>query len=206
MTDPVELIGYLASGLVVLSLTMGSVLRLRVISLVGSLVFGAYGLLIASIPIVVTNAAIAVINVYRLAELWRDVADKSYFEVVPWPVTGVYLPRFLAFHAQDIARDQPGFEGLRDDHTALMVLRDAVPVGVIALRVHGDGRATIDLDYVVPAHRDFQAATYVYGPQGPFAPLGLRVLEAHAGSPHHRRYLERFGFVERSGVYVRDVT
>ena len=64
--DTTELVGYLASALVVVSLAMTSVVRLRAISLVGSLAFVAYGVLIESIPIVVTNAAIAVLNVWFL--------------------------------------------------------------------------------------------------------------------------------------------
>ena len=61
--SPEALVGYLASALVVISLTMTSVVRLRIISLLGSIAFVVYGLLIDSAPVVVTNAAIMVINV-----------------------------------------------------------------------------------------------------------------------------------------------
>ena len=53
-----ELVGYAASALVVASLAMTSVVRLRAISLIGSVTFVVYGVLIGSVPIVVTNAAI----------------------------------------------------------------------------------------------------------------------------------------------------
>ncbi len=53
----VELVGYIASALVVASLAMTSVVRLRMVSLVGSLVFVIYGALLPSIPIILTNAS-----------------------------------------------------------------------------------------------------------------------------------------------------
>jgi hypothetical protein len=192
--DLVELIGYLASGLIVVSLLMSSVLRLRLINLVGSGVFTAYGVLIASPPVIVANAAIVLINLYHLSTIWRARAEESYFEVVAWPTGGVYLPRFLSFHRDDIARHQPDFAGLRDDHTALVVLRDAVPVGLVLLRDEGDGRARIDLDYVIPAYRDLRAAMHLYRSGGAFHDRGIRTVTATAATDVHRRYLERMGF------------
>ena len=68
--DAAELVGYLASILVVVSLAMTSVVRLRMVSLAGSVVFIAYGLLIEAPPIVGTNVAIAALNLWFLrAEL-----------------------------------------------------------------------------------------------------------------------------------------
>jgi hypothetical protein len=203
MPDLVELIGYVASALIVLSLLMASVLRLRVINLVGAVVFTLYGVLIDSFPVVLTNGAIVVIDVYYLWRMWRDRAAASYFEVVEWPTDGVYLPRFLAFHADDIRGSQPEFGGVRDDHTAFVVLRDAAPVGVVLLRDPGDGTATVDLDYVTPAHRDFHASSHVFGPRGPFAERGITRVAATATTPVHRRYLERLGFERTGDAWVR---
>ncbi len=45
---------------------MTSVVRLRMLSLAGSVAFVVYGILIESIPIIVTNGAIALINVWFL--------------------------------------------------------------------------------------------------------------------------------------------
>lgn len=39
-----ELVGYIASALVAMSMLMTSILRLRIVNLVGSTVFGVYGL------------------------------------------------------------------------------------------------------------------------------------------------------------------
>jgi hypothetical protein len=202
LPDVVELIGYVASALIVLSLLMASVLKLRVINLVGAVVFTLYGVLIGSVPVVLTNGAIVVIDVYYLWRMWRERAAESYFEIVAWPTDGVYLPRFLAFHAADIARSQPRFDRVRDDHVAFVVLRDAQPVGAVLTREAGDGTAVVDLDYVIPAHRDFQAGAHVFGPHGPFARRGIRAVRTAADTPVHRRYLERLGFTPSGDTWT----
>ncbi len=203
MIDLVELVGYVASLLVVLSLLMSSVLRLRTISLTGALVFGTYGVLIGSIPVVATNVAILLVNLFHLRRLLRDRSE-GYFEVVDWPVHGVYLPRFLDFHRDDIERFQPDFAGLRDDHTALVVLRDAVPVGTFLLRGEGP-TATIDLDYVTPAHRDLRPAAQIYDSDGPLCDRGYTRLETTALTDAHRRYLERVGFAPEGDVWGLEI-
>ena len=53
-----ELIGYLASVLVALSLTMRSILRLRLINLLGAAFFTVYGLLITAYPVAFLNGLI----------------------------------------------------------------------------------------------------------------------------------------------------
>ena len=64
--DGADLIGYAASALVVLALTRSSVVKLRILSLLGSVCFVTYGLMIGSIPILITNGCIAAINLWFL--------------------------------------------------------------------------------------------------------------------------------------------
>jgi hypothetical protein len=197
----VEVIGYLASTLIVAGMLMTSVLRLRLLGLAGAILFASYAVLIGAIPVLITNATIVVVHVFHLQRILRDRAREEYFEVVPWRITGAYVPRFLRFWREDLARFQPDFAGLRDDHRALVVLRDVVPVGLVLYRDLGDGRARIDVDYVTPAHRDQRAARYVFDPQGPFGEQGFVRLETSGVTDAHRRYLERVGFQREGDTY-----
>ncbi|NQX96304.1 MAG: YgjV family protein [Flavobacteriales bacterium] len=62
-----EIIGYMASLVVLLSFLMKDVTKLRMVNIVGCLLFVAYGVFLGfSIPIIVTNVAIAIINVVYL--------------------------------------------------------------------------------------------------------------------------------------------
>jgi hypothetical protein len=196
-----DVIGYAASALIVAGLLMTSVLRLRLLGLAGAILFSIYAVLIDALPVLVTNATVVVVHVYHLRRILRDRARRRYFEVVPWRITGAYVPRFLRFWAADIARFQPDFAGLRDDHQAFVVLRDVVPVGLVLYRPLGDGVARIDLDYVTPAHRDQRAADHVFDPVGRFAERGIERVVATGRTDAHRRYLERAGFVRRGDTY-----
>lgn len=193
-----EVIGYLASALIVTGMLMTSVLRLRLLGLAGAILFCAYALLIDAFPVLVTNGIVMFAHIYHLQRILRDRAHEEYFEVVPWRITGAYVPRFLRFWRDDIVRFQPDFTGLRDDHKAFIVLRDVVPVGLVLYRDLGNGTARIDLDYVTPPHRDQRAATYVFDPEGPFGEQGIRRVETTGVTDAHQRYLDRTGFVPTS--------
>ncbi len=196
-----EVIGYLASALIVAGLVMTSVLRLRLLGLAGAILFCAYALLIDAIPVLVTNGAVVFVHLYHLQRILRDRARDEYFEVVPWRITGAYVPRFLRFWRDDITRFQPDFTGLREEHKAFIVLRDVVPVGLVLYRDLGDGTARIDLDYVTPAHRDQRAARYVFDRGGPFAEQGVDRVVTTGVTDVHRRYLDHVGFVASGDTY-----
>jgi hypothetical protein len=202
--DTVELIGYLASGLIVLSLLMASVLKLRVINLVGAAVFTAYGVLIGSVPVVVANGAIVLIDLYYLAVMMRDSSHDAYFEIVEVDPRSELLRRFVEHFRRDIAISQPSFTGVRDDHLAFMVLRDAIPVGVVLARPEGED-CHLDLDYVVHAHRDFTPGTVLFGESGVFQARGLTSVTTAGQTDLHRHYLKRMGFDHEGDVWRRAV-
>lgn len=72
-----EMLGYLASVFVAASLTMRSLTRLRVINLIGSLLFTAYGLIISAYPVAVVNAFIVLVNIYYLQQSFKGTAVTS---------------------------------------------------------------------------------------------------------------------------------
>ncbi|MGY8949366.1 MAG: uroporphyrinogen decarboxylase [Flavobacteriales bacterium] len=61
-----EWVGYLAMTVLLISFMMKNVTKLRVINSVGCMFFVIYGSLISQYPIVITNAAIILINFYYL--------------------------------------------------------------------------------------------------------------------------------------------
>lgn len=63
-----EMLGYLASVFVAASLTMRSLTKLRVINLIGALLFTAYGLIINAYPVAAVNAFIVLVNIYYLQQ------------------------------------------------------------------------------------------------------------------------------------------
>jgi len=63
-----EYIGYVASGIVLLSFLMRKMLFLRIVNTVGCVFFIVYGMMLGSIPIILTNTAIVLINLYYLTK------------------------------------------------------------------------------------------------------------------------------------------
>jgi hypothetical protein len=62
-----ELVGYIASLVVVSSFLMKNIQRLRIVSIAGCALFIFYGILINfSVPIIFTNTTIIAINIYYL--------------------------------------------------------------------------------------------------------------------------------------------
>ncbi|WP_194765853.1 uroporphyrinogen decarboxylase [Tamlana sp. I1] len=64
----VEWLGYLAMAIVLISFLMKSLNKLRIVNTIGCLLFVFYGVALSpySLPIIITNSAIACINVYYL--------------------------------------------------------------------------------------------------------------------------------------------
>lgn len=188
----VEMVGYLASVLVVVSLAMRSVVRLRVVSLIGSSVFLVYGVLIGSLPIVLTNAAIAVINVVYLR---RELGSKRSLSTVLVDPTDPFLVDFVGSHRREIATQQPDFTDIPAGSFALIVNREAVPAGVLIGVPRGD-TLEIVLDFVLDAYRDSRIGRWLYGPgRTVFTRAGFRRLQTAKGSPAHHGYLHSVGFV-----------
>lgn len=187
-----ELVGYLASGLVVTSLAMTSVVRLRIISLLGSITFVVYGVLIGSIPIMVTNASIAVLNTWFLR---RELGGRRDLGATVVPPDSPFLADFLAHHATDIGTFQPAWDPAAVSDFALVLNRDGLPAGVLLGQQHGD-RLDIALDYALPAYRDSRMGRWLYGAgDGVFRSAGFSEVSTTGDSDAHRSYLESVGFV-----------
>ena len=61
-----EWVGYLAMTVLLVSFMMKNVIKLRIINSIGCLFFVIYGVMISQYPIVITNFAIILINLYYL--------------------------------------------------------------------------------------------------------------------------------------------
>ena len=67
-----ELLGYLASLVILISFLMKDIKKLRIINCVGCGLFVMYGVLLFSIPLIITNVAIMVINIVYLVKMIKS--------------------------------------------------------------------------------------------------------------------------------------
>jgi hypothetical protein len=188
-----EIIGYVASVLIAVSLMMSAIVRLRIINMIGAATFCLYGILIGAVPVAAMNGFIVLINIYYLTKM---LGDREYFRLLRVSPDGEYLRAFLDFYKEDIRQFQPDFDfqpGARD--VCAFILRDMVPGGLIIGTPDGAGVLNIRLDFVIPRFRDFKISKYLFNEEREFLQgQGIRKLVAHAGEKEHRAYLERVGF------------
>jgi GNAT superfamily N-acetyltransferase len=202
-----ELLGYAASVMVAISLMMSSILRLRVLNLIGASLFAAYGLAIGSMPVAVVNVFIVGVNVFYLARLF---SARELFRILEVRPESEYLGYFLEETAADIRRYIPEFRQPPAHALVVFVLRDLVPAGLLVGEPRDDGSLLIHLDYVLPNYRDFKVGDFLFRRQASFfRERGIHRLVARASTSEHAGYLRRMGFDDRN-VYgelcwVRDI-
>ena len=200
-----ELIGYAASVLIAVSLMMTSILRLRLINLVGSAAFSIYGLLIGAYPVAVLNGFIVLVNAFHLARIFRA---KQYFQLLPLKPDSQYLPYFLKFYGKEIRRILPDFEYRASaNQLILFVLRDCAPAGVFIAEPRPDGVLRVVLDFVIPRYRDLKIGRFLFVEQAAFfKERGVKEILISPRTAEFGAYLVKVGFepaVRRGEFHIR---
>jgi hypothetical protein len=199
---PTEVVGYLASALVVVSLSMSSVVKLRLISLCGSVTFVVYGSLIGAPPIVIANVVIAGINIWFLRNELGGHRDLGASVI---PATAPFLADFLRYHQDEILHFQPTFQPPAHDDLVLLLTRDGLPAGVVAGRQAGSD-LHVTLDFVLKPYRDSRLGGWLYGKGSAILRAqGIRRLTTWAGDDDHQSYVERVGFRPDGDQFVLDL-
>jgi hypothetical protein len=195
-----EIIGYVASVLIAVSLMMSAIIKLRVINLIGAATFAVYGVLIGSAPVAIMNSFIVLINIYFLYQIFTS---PEYFKLLKLIPGSRYLNYYIDFYKQDILKTQPNFVFEPNDQTlAVFILRDMVPAGILMGQLQEDGTLNIQLDYVTANYRDFKIGKFLYNNnEAFFKNVGVSRFVSQAAEPIHNKYLERMGFVRKGDVY-----
>lgn len=200
----IEAVGYLGSALVIVSLLMTRILRLRAIGLMGSTTFFLYAVLIGSVPIIITNVVLMIINV---TFLWRATRVTEWFYLLEVHPESRYLEEFLRFYQDDILRYQPDWNGeVADSDLTVLVLRDMQPAMAIVGTVTNDAME-LRLDYAIPRFRDYRMGRFLYDSNAKFfTDKKISTIATSARTKHYVRYLEKMGFAEtETGRYERSL-
>lgn len=194
-----ELFGYLGSLLILVSMIMTSVVKLRVINLIGSAVFASYAVLIHSYPTALLNVCLVAVNVYQLVKL-RNTAGKNY-EVRAVSAEEGFVRWFIDKYYDDIKKYFPSFEIDDPDATEGFAVFFENRAAGIMLGKKTDDRFDILLDYTMPAFRDCSVGEYLYGIM---PSCGIRHLSCRSDCLAHIEYMEKMGFVSAGdGTYLK---
>ena len=197
-----ELFGYLGSFLVLISMLMTSVVRLRVINLIGSAVFATYAVLIRSYPTALLNGCLVLINLYHLFRL-RQSSGNSY-EFQQLSIGEGFTAWFLRKYGDDIKRYFPALD-FDQAKTAegFAVFYENQAAGILLGERKGE-IFNILLDYTTPTYRDCSVGTYLYSE---LPSCGISYLSCNADSSEHIQYMEKMGFtLQENRKYVKELT
>ena len=195
--DWIEVVGYIGSALVLVSFLMTSVFKLRVINTIGGIIFAIYALIIKSYPTAVMNIALVIIN---LRFLWKMRTDSKVYDLVETTPADNYLGYLLGYWAADIKTCFPGLEiDLSASNIAYILGCESNPAGLFLAAREGD-ELKVQLDYSLPAYRDFSLGAYLYGE---LAKRGISKVSYSGPDENHKVYLEKMGFVPANGGYEK---
>lgn len=195
----IEAFGYLGSLLVLVSMLMTSVVKLRIINTIGSVIFTIYAFIIKSYPTALMNFCLVLIN---LRFLWKMSRMGKEYEVVEVKNSDVLLKYLLDHYRDDMQKCFPGQEVSLDDiNRAYVVLCQGKPVGMSLGKVEGD---TLDLklDYSIPEFRDFSIGSFLFDY---IAKTDVKKITYAGPDENHRDYLNSQGFVKQGDIYVKEL-
>lgn len=189
--DWVEWFGYLASLVVLVSLTMTSIIKLRVINFIGCLLFAAFAYFIDSLPTMLMNLGIAGINVYFL---WKINSTEEQFKLLVASVDSEYFEHFVSINQMEIEQQIP-IDELKEANTVFYMLRSNSIAGVLVGNNNEQGVLSVLLDFVTPEYRDLKLANYYYESHpDALKRIGVNTLMAKPTTQEHREYLLNVGF------------
>ena len=193
-----EIIGYVGSFLVALSLSMKNIRHLRRINFFGAFAFSIYGLFIGAYPVFILNGYIAIIDIYYLIKMYSSKED---FKLVPvLDSEHLYLKEFIDFYGSDIQIYFPNYKNLNlADLNCFFILRDLRPVGLLIFEGKQNNELEINLDYAIPDYRDQKSGSYVFNSEIKyFKDKGYKTLIARSTVKKHQKYLLQIGFKRNS--------
>lgn len=198
----VEAFGYLGSALVVVSMLMSSVVRLRIINMIGSIIFAIYALIIKSYPTAVMNFFLVGINIYHLVRL---KGSRNHYDIIELADVEGFLTYFLNYYKEDIKKYFPKWDGKASADAAYLVCCDSAPAGLLmgtAAKGSGKDLKTLDiiLDYSTPTYRDCSVGAFLYESLPKY---GVKKLIYHGDTPEHVAYAEKMGFKKEDGAFVK---
>ncbi len=185
----IEIIGYIGSALVLISMLMTSVVRLRIINLTGSVIFAGYALAIRSYPTAIMNICLAGINLYHLIRIFRE--ERAY-TLVKTDIKDGYMSYLIDSNVDDIVYWFPEFskEDIRPD-VAYLVFCESNPACLFLGKENGPGDIEVILDYATKAYRDTSVGFFLY--EG-LAKDGFKSLTFRQKARDHIPYLEKIGY------------
>ena len=193
-----EILGYAGTAFVLLSFLMSSVVKLRVLNTIGSLISVVYLLPKGAYPTAFMNAALVVINVFHLVRMYNN---KVSFAIVGADIKESCINFFINNNKGDILHFFPDFELVLSGADFVKVVYHANEiVGIFACKKSGNALEVL-LDYTSKGYRDFSVGTLLFDT---LKNEGITKVTFAQKCENHIPYLLKMGFKKEDGEkYVK---
>ena len=196
----IEAFGYLGSLLVLVSMLMTSVVKLRIINTIGSVIFTIYAFIIKSYPTALMNFCLVLIN---LRFLWKMSRMDKEYEIVECDRNDVLLRYLVDHYRSDISKIFPGINlNLRQIDRAYVVLCQGKPVGITLGNAEDDDTLDLKLDYTIPEFRDFSIGSFLFDY---LKKKDIKKVVYKGPDENHLAYLNNQGFVKKGNSYIKNL-
>ena len=194
----IEWIGYLGSVVVAVSLMMTSMIKLRWLNLIGSIIFTIYGFVINAIPVAAVNLLIVGVNIAFMIKIYTK---KDYFKVLEISQTSQYLAFFLEFYQHLISKDFPKLKPIVEyERINVLILRNMAVAGVFLGYRENQQELKIEMDFVIPPYRDFKPGAFLLVEnQSFFLDKGINKLSIESVNRRYHQYYRKMGFKDLHG-------
>ena len=194
-----ELIGYAGSLLVIVSMLMTSVVKLRIINTTGSVIFAIYAFCIKSYPTAAMQICLIIINVVSLYKL---LSVKKNYSIIDLNNDDAFYAFFLKTYFLDIKKFFPAPIPLNVNNQVYLVLCNSDPAGIFVAEPSSPESMKVIIDYTTPKYRDGSAGKFLYNH---LASLGLKKIQAESSNQAHQTYLKKMGFKQQGEVFVKEL-
>lgn len=197
----IEAFGYLGSFLVVISMLMTSVKKLRIVNTIGSVIFMIYAFIIRSYPTALMNFCLVAINIYQLYKLGRK---EDHFRLISGHTDIGAVPYLFNYYEDDIRKYFPDAdrEAVSGCDTAYLVTYDATPAGILIGNLTGEDTVDMLVDYATPAYRDSSVGHFLYKHLPDY---GVKRVVFSGKSQGHAEYMKKMGFTKGERGYFKEL-
>ena len=191
----IEMIGYLGSLLVLISFIMTSVVKLRIINTIGSIIFTIYAIIIKSYPTAIMNAVIIFINIHYL---YRMLKTEKEYDVVKMESDDSFIDYFINHHRIELDKYFDDIDPKKWNYV-YVPFADEKPVGLTAGHLDGD-ELDLLMDFTCPEYRDFSIGDRVFRK---IAEDGVNKIIFDCKLEGFEDYIKKFNFEYEDGRYIK---
>ncbi len=185
-----DLFGYLSSFVILVSLTMNSIIKLRWINLVGAALFTIYGVMLKSVPTAFLNFGIVIIDIYYLFKIYSKKED---FKLVEVSEDSELLEHFYKNNSKELL-EYFGDNKIGSDEKVFFMLRNNYTAGIL-IGTEEKETLKIKVDFVTEKYRDFKLGSYFFNENTEeLKKRGYKKVYSKALHEKHKEYLEKIGF------------